>query len=422
MRILIVDDELVSRTKLETLMTPLGECITADCGAAAIDLYAKSFTFGNRYDLVMLDIDMPDMQGEEVLKKIRRIENFGPHRAAVIMVTAQSDQEHVLLCLKSGCDEYIAKPFDSDILHEKLISLGLIEDEDSHSPSKDVVHTADSIFLEISKALRSGLFKLPVQPQIGIQFRDLVANNAEVDQMAKLLKQDMIVTARLIQMANSALFRGYSAVQNIESAIGRLGLVETEHMVVALSNQQMFETKHPKYKGALQNLWQHSLASAYAADILTSTLVKQLPIDPFCAGLFHDIGAMILLKIIAQMEARGRYDYEVDAAALTETVNSHHAIFGTKVLEMWGFDIGYSRTTLSHNNLYTAELLTEELLIVHFSNLVAKSLGYTSDGLPAEIELTDSQSAKELQLEEALIMTLQKQVGERMAQSAILTS
>jgi HD-like signal output (HDOD) protein len=409
---------MVSRTKLETLMTPMGKCKTADCGATAIDLYEQSFAADKGYDLVMLDIDMPDMQGEEVLRKIRSIENYGPHRAAVVMVTAQSDQEHVLICLKSGCDEYIAKPFKLEIITEKLISLGLLEDPDP--PEEGIVHTADSIFLEISKALRLGLFKLPVQPQIGIKFRDLVANNADVDQMAKLLQQDMIITARLIQMANSALYRGYGVVQTIERAIGRLGLAETEHLVIALSNQQMFDTDHPKYKTALQNLWQHSLASAYAADLLAGTLDKQLSIDPFCAGLFHDIGAMVLLKIIAQMEARGRYDYDVDAVALAETVASYHAIFGAKVLEMWGYDADYTRTTLSHNKLYTAESLTDELLIVHFSNLAAKSLGYTSDGLPGEIELTDAQSAKELQLGAPLIERLQTQVRERMEQSSTL--
>ena len=420
MRILIVDDEMVSRVKLETVMESIGDCESVGGGNDAVERYRQAFVEEKRFDLVMLDIDMPDMQGEEVLRKIREVENYGPHRAAVVMVTAQSDQEHVLACLKSGCDEYVVKPFDDKTIKDKLAHLGLLSADDlSPGPQpEDGVRKTDEIFQEICDAVRSGMFKLPVQPLIGVEFRELVRNSAELDEMAALLRQDMTLTARLIQLANSALYCGYGTIQTIEQAIGRLGLSETEQMVTALSNHQLFNTDQRKYKVALNHLWRHSLASAYAAEVLAATLSMDLALDPFSAGLFHDFGMLALLNIIAQMERRGRYDEAVDEAALRKTVSTYHAMFGAKLLEKWGFSVDYISATLSHGNLYTAESLTKELLVVHFANLVAKSLGYTSDGGVIDVDLMNSQSADALKLSEEQIDTVTNGVKERMSNAA----
>lgn len=422
MRILIVDDEMVSRTKMETILASMGSCQSADCGSAAIDLYQQSFDDESWYDLVMLDIDMPDMQGGEVLKQLRKIENFGAHRASVVMVTAKSDQNHVLTCLKSGCDAYIAKPFNAEIINEKLIELGFLNEDATASQGHPTgsVKMADKIFLEISDALRSGKLNLPVLPQVGIQFRDLIKNNAGLDQMATLFKQDIAISVSLIRAANSSSHSNNGSVQTLEQAIDRLGRSKTAQMVMGLCNGPSLDAENPKYWDVFKNIWQHSLASAHAAEFLSKSLSLELVIDPFCAGLFHDIGALALLNLIAQMETRGRYDNELDAAALSETIISNHAMFGAKLLEIWGFDVEYTRTTLSHNRLYTAESMTDALLVVHFANLVAKSLGYTADGQIVEIDLIQSESGRALKIEAPQIAVLASEVNEQMAPTANL--
>jgi hypothetical protein len=93
-------------------------------------------------------------------------------------------------------------------------------------------------------------------------------------------------------------------------------------------------------------------------------------------------------------------------------------MFGAKLLEIWNFDVEYSRITLSHNNLLTAESLTDELLVVHFGNLVTKSIGFSVDGQPFESDLIETQSAKELKLDAFQIDLLNQNVAERMTQSA----
>ena len=81
MHILVVDDEMVSRIKMETLMHTFGQCIAAESGNQAVQSYQSALNEGNPYKLVMLDIDMPDLQGTEVLHRIRQMESRGSHRA-----------------------------------------------------------------------------------------------------------------------------------------------------------------------------------------------------------------------------------------------------------------------------------------------------------------------------------------------------
>jgi DNA-binding response OmpR family regulator len=130
----------------------------------------------------MLDIDMPDLQGDQVLKRLRKMENYGSQRAAVIMVTSMSDQAHVMACLSSGCDAYIAKPFNAQIIDEKLACLGLADDHIQSAPlaTETVGSEADSIFKEIQSSIRTGRFSLPALPQIGVQFRELIDNNSQM--------------------------------------------------------------------------------------------------------------------------------------------------------------------------------------------------------------------------------------------------
>ena len=129
MRVLVVDDELVSRKKMEIIMRTFGECVAVDSGKAAIAAYADAIVKGKSFDLITLDVSMPEMDGTEVLYEIRKIEKRRniPRGSwpKVIMVTAQSDKETVTLCIQVGCDSYITKPFDRAIVAKKLVELGL---------------------------------------------------------------------------------------------------------------------------------------------------------------------------------------------------------------------------------------------------------------------------------------------------------
>lgn len=130
MRILVVDDEIVSREKLGKIMDSFGECEKVDSGRSALTAFQKSIMTGKGFDLVTLDISMPDMDGTEVLQELRNLEKqFLPKehtKSKILMVTGHSEKDTVISCIQGGCSGYLLKPFNKVNISEKLQELELI--------------------------------------------------------------------------------------------------------------------------------------------------------------------------------------------------------------------------------------------------------------------------------------------------------
>lgn len=144
-RILIVDDELIVRESLVGWLKKTGhEVDSAPGGHSALEMMRRG-----DYDLVFLDIKMPDVSGLTVLKKIK--ETF-PH-ALVVMITAFGSVETAIEAMKSGADDFLIKPFDPGglkLLVEKLLKQKKLVDEnarlrsqlDNNSRYQDLIGTS----------------------------------------------------------------------------------------------------------------------------------------------------------------------------------------------------------------------------------------------------------------------------------------
>jgi two-component system chemotaxis response regulator CheY len=130
MRILIAEDDEVSRKFLFKFLSKYGECDLTVDGLEALDAFLLAVNEENPYDLVCLDIMMPKVDGVKVLKSIREIEKqqgISPDkRAKVIMITALGETDYVHQSFEIGCDAYAAKPVDTEKLVKVLEKLGLI--------------------------------------------------------------------------------------------------------------------------------------------------------------------------------------------------------------------------------------------------------------------------------------------------------
>lgn len=121
MRALIVDDSRFVRDYLRGLLQKRGiECEEAADGRAALDLLHSDLHF----DLVLVDWNMPRVNGLEMLKQMRA---EGYRDVKVLMVTTEAENDFILRALDAGADEYLMKPFDDEALQEKLAMLGLVE-------------------------------------------------------------------------------------------------------------------------------------------------------------------------------------------------------------------------------------------------------------------------------------------------------
>jgi len=129
MNILIAEDDYISRKFLYTVLAAHGTVKLACNGREAVDMYLKSLSESRPFDLVCLDIMMPEMDGVEALKAIRAIESEWPgsglKQAKIVMTTALADKPFVIKALKYGCDGYVLKPIDQKVLFQKMTELEL---------------------------------------------------------------------------------------------------------------------------------------------------------------------------------------------------------------------------------------------------------------------------------------------------------
>lgn len=129
MKTLVVDDELVSRKKMIKILNQFGQCDSVKNGAAALSVIQRSIEDKTPYDLITLDISMPDINGTEVLSRLREMEDASGiqpgQQTRVLMVTSHSDAQTVKAC-KGKCNGYVVKPFNKEIMVEKMTRIGLL--------------------------------------------------------------------------------------------------------------------------------------------------------------------------------------------------------------------------------------------------------------------------------------------------------
>jgi two-component system chemotaxis response regulator CheY len=130
MKTLVAEDDRTSRLMLQKLLSSYGDCHAVENGKEAVDAFRSAKAAKNGYNLVCLDIVMPEMDGQTALKQIRTLEqNYAVpanDQVKVIMTTALDDVQHVMAAYQGSCDAYLIKPFDPDKLLEHLKRLKLI--------------------------------------------------------------------------------------------------------------------------------------------------------------------------------------------------------------------------------------------------------------------------------------------------------
>jgi len=129
MKSLIAEDDFISRQHLYHLLAKYGEVKMAQNGREAVWAFFEAVTDGNPFDLVCLDIQMPEMDGLEALKAMRVLESAcikeGHPPAKIMMTTVQADRSQVAQALEKGCTSYMLKPIEDCNLEEKLYAFGL---------------------------------------------------------------------------------------------------------------------------------------------------------------------------------------------------------------------------------------------------------------------------------------------------------
>ena len=195
---------------------------------------------------------------------------------------------------------------------------------------------SDEIDLFITSLLddiRNNRIKLPTLPQVALKVSDALRDkNASAKSVAKVISTDAALSARLIQVSNSAFSRGNSKVENVQMAVSRLGMTLVKNLVTSLLIKQLFHTKFPLLKKQMERLWVHSTKVGAISLVICKKYSKLMPDEAMLAGLVHDIGE---LPIIAHAEKFP--NIASDQAKLEEVITKLKPAIGKMMLQAWNF-------------------------------------------------------------------------------------
>ena len=137
MKCLIVEDDFAARKLLQVYLSDYADCFVAVNGHEVVEAVRQALDEGQPYDLICLDIMMPEMDGHKALEAIRQLEKEreirGLDAVKVIMTTAMDDSNNIMGAFRTGCEAYIVKPIRKEKLLDEINKLGLLNNANTAS-------------------------------------------------------------------------------------------------------------------------------------------------------------------------------------------------------------------------------------------------------------------------------------------------
>lgn len=192
---------------------------------------------------------------------------------------------------------------------------------------------AEQFYDRLCKAVQTDRLKLPTLPEVALKIRQAVESEEKsAQQIAEILTQDAALAARLLQLANSPLFRARSKIDNLQLAIARLGTRVVRDLVITLAMKQIFQASSSSLEQQFRELWSTSVEVAAVCRLLASSQNSLDPEQALLAGLIHNIGALPILRLAEDDEEL--FD---DPEALQEITLEIQSKVGKVILEFWNF-------------------------------------------------------------------------------------
>lgn len=208
---------------------------------------------------------------------------------------------------------------------------------------------ADQFFNELKTAVESDQLVLPTLPEVALKIREAVeSENTSAQQISETLTQDASLSARLIQVSNSPLYRSRTPIEDLQMAVTRLGIRMVRDLVISLAMKQIYQATSDVLDDHFRRSWTTAVEVAAICRMLATTVPGMNPEQALLAGLIHNIGALPILVM-----AEDDDDLFNDSDALGQVIEELQGPVGVLILETWNF--GESMTEVvkhAHNFSY----------------------------------------------------------------------
>jgi putative nucleotidyltransferase with HDIG domain len=221
------------------------------------------------------------------------------------------------------------------------------------------------------------LNKFPSLPQVLTRLlKELNGENLNMRSLAQLISQDVALSAKVLAVANSPLYRRLNAISSVDQAVVLLGLKMVRIIVVSLSLHQFFNHLTSGSAINLDKFWHHSLASGFLSRTLAEYIHYPDADEAYMAGLMHDIGKLTFMVSEPDRYAVMLHQSQSDAELLeleTACFGMTHSEMGARLIEHWRLEplIG-DAIRHHHDALAHAHGATELVKIVMLANTISQ--------------------------------------------------
>lgn len=352
-RLLLVDDEPSVLNVMRAMSLRIDrelEVVTANNGIKALELMKAQ-----PFDIIVSDMRMPEMSGAELLHKVMELY---PGTARVIM-SGYADQENTLQSL-GATHQYLLKPCDF-ALYRSTISRILVLNRFLQS--------------ERLRKVAAGIKTLPSLPAIYFRLmKELVSPHATTESIGAIISQDISLTAKMLQLVNSAFFASARSVSSAHEAVQILGIRTVKTLALSIYVFSCFDQERLA-DFPPDRLWNHCMATGLRARKIMSSIGADMAVEDaaFTAGVLHDIGKLVLaisfpvLFVQAQQEAEAHRipNYRRER----ELIGACHAEIGAYVLGLWGLPTSIVEAVAWHHRPQESGLPEfSALSAVHIAN------------------------------------------------------
>jgi HD-like signal output (HDOD) protein len=181
--------------------------------------------------------------------------------------------------------------------------------------------------------LKNDVAVLPSLPDLALRIRKTIDDDiSDAGAIARLVESDPAMAAKLLKVANSALYGGLGSIDTTSAAVVRLGMKITLQLVLSFALQEVFKSEDALIRGRMQELWRHSTNIAAFCFVLARRMRGIDPEEALLIGLVHDVGAIPILNYAQQ------YRELTDGADTLElTINRMRGELGAMILRDWRF-------------------------------------------------------------------------------------
>ncbi len=260
----------------------------------------------------------------------------------------------------------------------------------------------------IIRVVRSREITLPVFNPIALRLQHALGrDDVQIADIELMIVEDQALASQILRVANAAFYQGLQPVTTVRKAIIRLGMQKVANLAMVAAQQQIYQKTSSAFQKYQEKLWRHAFASAMGSRWIAERCgFRATAENAFLAGLLHNIGQLVLLKIIADLYATGFIPANLPQTVIAEVLNgAMHTEQGHLIAKKWNLPDEYCVVVRDHHQ-EPFDLNNVLLLFVRLVDYACEKIGVGLRSDP-QIALAATPEAQVLGLGEIALAELE---------------